>query len=271
MKKLGIIAAKGDLSKKLIEYAKDEFEIFVVAIYGETAPNLLENIDHVWINIGEIGRAVDAMKSASVKNIIFVGSLSKPDILKLKVDSMGAKLLAKIAKDKIFGDNKLLSSITKFLEDQDFKVLGVDEILKDLVVPAKEFTTVLPNEQDRADIELAIKVVKALGALDVGQGAIVENGIVIGVEALEGTDELISRCSILKRSKSCGGVLVKLSKPGQELRIDLPTIGINTVKNIYKAGFKGIVIEANRAIFLDQKEVIAYANEHKLYICSVLT
>lgn len=270
MKKLGIIAAKGDLSKKLIEYTRREFEIFVVAIYGESDPDLLENIDHIWIKIGEIGKAVDAMKAASVKDVIFVGSLSKPDILNLKVDAMGAKLLAKIAKDKIFGDNKLLSSVTKFLEEQDFNVIGVDAVLKDLVVPAKVFTNLLPNEQDKSDIELAIKVIKALGELDVGQGAIVDNGVVIGVEALEGTDELISRCAILKRSKTNSGVLVKLSKPGQELRMDLPTIGINTIKNIHKAGFKGIIIEANRAIFLDQEEVIDYANEHNLYVSSVL-
>ena len=266
MSKLGIIAAKGDLSKKLLEYAKEKFELFIVALHGETDPALLVGIDHIWISIGEIGKADAAMQAAQVERLIFVGSLQKPDLFSLKVDLLGAKLLAKITKDKFFGDNKLLSSLTEFLEDQGFKVIGVDEILKDLVVGAANFTLLSPNEQDQLDIELAIKVVKTLGGLDIGQGAIVQNGIVLGVEAIEGTDNLIKRCGELRRATNYGGVLVKLSKPGQELRMDLPTIGINTIKNIHEAGFKGIVIEANKAIFLDLEEAIIYDNEHQLYI-----
>jgi DUF1009 family protein len=267
MKKLGIIAAKGNLSRKLIEYAKNEFELFIVAIIGETDPLLINNINHIWINIGEIGKAIDAMKLAKVKKVVFVGSLQKPDILSLKVDSMGAKLLAKTLKDKFFGDNTLLASITEFLEAQDFQVIGVDEILKDLVVDVENFTVLIPNDQDQKDIELAMRVVNELGKLDIGQGAIVQNKVVLGVEAIEGTDRLIERCGNLKLSNT-GGVLVKLSKPNQELRMDLPTIGIETIKNMQKAGFKGIVIEAKRVIFLDRQEVIEFANEHNMFICS---
>ena len=115
MSKLGIIAAKGDLSKKLLEYAKEKFELFIVALHGETDPALLVGIDHIWISIGEIGKAVAAMQAAQVERLIFVGSLQKPDLFSLKVDLLGAKLLAKITKDKFFGDNKLLSSLTEFL------------------------------------------------------------------------------------------------------------------------------------------------------------
>ena len=269
MSKLGIIAAKGDLSKKLLEYAKEKFELFIVALHGETDPVLLDGIDHIWISIGEIGKAVAAIRQAKVERLVFVGSLQKPDIFSLKVDLLGAKLLAKITKDKFFGDNKLLSSLTEFLAEQGFKVIGVDEILKDLVVEAANFTMLVPNEQNQLDIELAIKVVKTLGWLDIGQGAIVHNGIVLGVEAIEGTDNLIKRCGELKRADNYGGVLVKLSKPGQELRMDLPTIGINTIKNIHEAGFKGIVIEANKAIFLDREEAIGYANRHHMFIVSL--
>ncbi len=269
MKKLGIIAAKGDLSQKLIEYAKDKFELFVVAIVDETNPALLINIDHVWIQLGEIGKAVDAMHKAKVEQLVFVGSLQKPDIFGLKLDMMGTKLLARMVKDKFFGDNKLLSVLSKFLEDQGFKIIGVHEILKDLVVEAANFTILLPDEQDRSDIELAVKVVTQLGTLDIGQAAIVQNGIVLGVEAVEGTDNLIKRCFDFKRIDQHGGVLVKFSKPGQELRMDLPTIGIDTIKNIHQAGFKGIAIEANKTIFLDRHDAIEYANQNQLFICSL--
>ena len=114
-----------------------------------------------------------------------------------------------------------------------------------------------------------MKVVRELGKLDIGQGAIVQNGSVLGVEAMEGTDNLIKRCSELKHTDHYGGVLVKLSKPGQELRTDLPTIGIETIKTMHIAGFKGIAIEAHRAIFLDREEAIAYANKHEMFIISI--
>lgn len=269
MSRLGIITAKGNLSKKLIESVRNKFDLFIVALNGETNPDLVKDMDHVWISLGEIGKAVDAMKTAGVDKVVFVGSLQKPDIFSLKLDVLGTKLLAKMAKDKFFGDNKLLSVLTNFLEEQNFKVVGVHEILKDLVVEASNFTKVSPNSQDQADIDLAVKVVTQLGQLDVGQGAIVQDGVVLGVEAIEGTDKLIRRCGEMKYTHNHSGVLVKLSKPGQELRMDLPTIGIETIRNIHKAGFKGIAIEANRAIFLDQEESIKYADKHGMFIISL--
>ncbi len=269
MTKLGIIATKGNLSKKLIDYAQSKLDIFMVAIEGKTDPEFVKGVDHVWVHLGEIGKAIDAMKQANVSQIVFSGPIQKPDIFNLKLDMMGTKLFAKMVKDKFFGDNKLLSVLTAFLEDHGFKVIGVHEILKDLVVKASNFTKLTPNKDDKADIDLGMKVVKELGKLDIGQGAITHGGVVLGVEAIEGTEELIKRCGELKHSDAYGGVLVKFSKPGQELRTDLPTIGIETVKSMHVAGFKGIVIEAERAIFLDRKECIKYADEHDMFIVAI--
>lgn len=269
MKKLGIIAANGGLSKKLINFTKDDFDIFVVAIKGEADTSVLEGINHVWINIGEIGKAIDALNLANIKDIVFVGSLKKPDIFSLKVDAVGAKLLAKITKDKLFGDNKLLSSVTEFLSNYGFNIVGVQDILKDLVVESGNFTISHPSKKDLDDIELAIEVVKQLGNLDIGQGAIVQDKVVLGVEAVEGTDRLIERCGKLKITTNYSGVLVKCAKPDQELRMDLPTIGIDTVKKMHEAGFKGIVIEARKSIFLDQIEVVEYANKYDMFISAI--
>ena len=270
MSKLGIIAAKGNLSKKLIDYVqRSNIDCFLVAIVNETDPSLTHGLDHVWIHLGEVGKAIKAMQSAQVERIVFIGSLNKPDIFSIKVDQLAAKLLAKITKDKFFGDNKLLSSLTNFLEEHGFKIIGIHEILTDLVVKPNNFTISTPNEQDQIDIELGIKVALQLGALDVGQAVIVQNGIVLGVEAIEGTDQLIRRCSELKRADNYGGILVKCSKPGQELRMDLPTIGLQTIENLHHAGFKGIVIEAYKTIFLEQEEVIAYANKHQMFVQAI--
>lgn len=269
MNKLGIIATKGNLSKKLIDYAQNKLDIFMVAIEGKTDPEFVKGIDHIWVHLGEIGKAMDAMKQANVDRIVFSGPMQKPDIFSLKLDMMGTKLFAKMVKDKFFGDNKLLSVLTDFLEDNGFKVIGIHEILKDLVVQASNFTKLFPNEDDKTDIDLGMKVVQELGKLDIGQGAITHGGVVLGVEAIEGTEKLIKRCAELKHSDTYGGVLVKLSKPDQELRADLPTIGIDTVKSMHIAGFKGIAIEAERAIFLDREECIKYADKHDMFIVAI--
>lgn len=270
MKKLGIIAAKGDLSKTLINFAKLKYDIFIVAIKNEADPSLVEQFNHIWISLGEIGKAVDAFNDNKIKDIVFVGSLKKPDIFNLKLDSLGKKLLAKIVKDKFFGDNELLSSLTKFLEELGLKVLGAHQLIKDLVVSEQLFTKTKPNDSDLNDIELAKKVVNELGKLDIGQAVIVQNGVVLGVEAIEGTDKLIQRCGEIKFSNDLSGVLLKFSKPNQELRMDLPTIGIQTIKNVHNAGFKGIVIEAGRTIFLDKQECITYANSQNMFIISII-
>lgn len=264
MSRLGIIAAKGNLSKALIEEAAQPF--FVVAIEGEADPDLIAKTEHVWIKLGEIGKAVNALKDAGVEKIVFVGSLKKPDILSLKVDWLGAKLVAQMIKNKFFGDNNLLSMLVNFLETQGFEVVGAHQVLKNLTVEAKIFTKLKPNTQDKIDIELAKNTATELGRFDIGQGAIVQNGIVLGVEAIEGTDALIKRCGELKRDKALAGVLLKISKPNQELRMDLPTIGIQTIKNLHAAGFKGLMIQAHKSIFLDQQKVIDYANEHKMFV-----
>ena len=266
MSKLGIIAAKGGLVEELIEYAANADGAFIVALEGEADPKMVKKLDHIWIKLGEVGKAVTAMKEAGVEEIVIVGSLYKPDIFKVKVDWLGAKLLASIAKEKFFGDNKLLISVAKFLENQGFKLIGIQEILRHLVVEEDIFTKIKPNDQDERDIELGIQVVKKLGKLDIGQGAIIENGVVLAVEAIEGTDALIERSSEYKRDRQKSGILIKYSKPGQELRMDLPTIGINTIKNLHEAGFKGLIIESKKAIFLDQKKVIEYENNHKMLV-----
>jgi len=265
MSKLGIIAAKGGLVQELLEYITNAEDVFIVALEGEADPAIVSKFNHIWIKLGEVGKAIEAMQAAGVKRVVFVGSLYKPDILKVKVDWLGAKLLASMVKEKFFGDNALLASVTKFLEAQGFTVIGIHEILKHLLVEAGIFTKLKPKLQDKNDIELAIKIVSQLGMLDIGQAAIVQNGVVLGVEAIEGTDSLIKRCGELKRSET-GGVLVKFSKSKQELRMDLPTIGMQTIKNIQQAGFKGIIIEAKKAIFLDQTEVVEYANKHNIFV-----
>ncbi len=269
MKKLGIIAAKGDLTRKLIEYCQGRCPFFLVAIKGETDLELIKNTDHIEISIGEIGKAVEAMRANGVERIVFVGSLAKPDFLSLKVDMMGAKLLAQITKNKLFGDNNVLSTITKFLETHCFEVVGVNEILVDLVANSGIYTRLKPAEDEFNDIKIANNILDHLAEYDIGQGLVIENKVILAIEAIEGTDEMVKRCSSLKRVAEKAGILVKRAKLGQELRIDLPTIGLATIKQVFEAGLKGVAVQANKTIFLDREMVIEFADEHDLFIVVV--
>ena len=125
-----------------------------------------------------------------------------------------------------------------------------------------------PSEAARTDIARAVEVLRALGAVDVGQAAIVEHGVVLGVEAIEGTDALVSRCRALRREQS-GGVLVKIAKPGQEHRVDLPTIGVTTVEAVAAAGFAGIAIEAGRSLVADAEAVGEAADRHGVFVIGI--
>lgn len=269
MKKLGIIAAKGGLTRKLIEYCRGKHQFFVVAIKGEADLELIKNEEHIEISVGEIGKAIEAMKAAGVEKIVFVGSLTKPDLLSLKVDIIGAKLLAKITKNKLFGDNNILSTISKFLENYCFEVIGVHEILADLVVTAGIYTKLSPREDEINDIKIANKILDHMAKYDIGQGLVIENKVILAIEAVEGTDEMLKRCSSLKKVNGKAGILVKRAKLGQELRMDLPTIGITTLKNIHEAGLKGVAIQANKTIFLDREKVIEFANNNGLFIMAI--
>ena len=177
------------------------------------------------------------------------------------------KLLAKIKTVSGKGDNALLSLLVNELENEKFRVVGADELLKSNV-PLGLIAGREPNPNDKNDIQIGLNVVTAMGKLDVGQAAVIEEGLVIGVEAIEGTDKLLRRCLGLKR-ESKGGVLVKLKKPNQEERIDLPTIGINTVQIASKIGLSGIAIHANHSIIIDREKVIEEANKVGLFIIGV--
>ena len=163
--------------------------------------------------------------------------MHRPDIKSLSPDAEGVKLLAKIVGTsffgKSFGDDKLLSIITKYLEDKGFEIVGVQDVLKNIQAPKGVLGTVTPNEQQVKDIESGITVLKQLGNLDIGQAIVVEDGIVLAVEAVEGTAKMVERAGAFK--KSYGGVLLKFKKAGQMDKVDLPVIGVDTISQIKTA------------------------------------
>jgi hypothetical protein len=169
---------------------------------------------------------------------------------------------------RALGDDGLLSAIVREVESEGFRVVGADTLLGTALTGEGPLGKHRPDEQALADIARGLQVVRALGAIDVGQAAVVQQGLVLGVEAIEGTDALLARCAGLKR-EGIGGVLVKAAKPGQERRADLPTIGRHTVRSAAAAGLRGIAVEAGASLVIDPPAVAAMADEVGLFVMGV--
>jgi UDP-2,3-diacylglucosamine hydrolase len=266
--KLGIIAGKGELPALILDAVRAEGRpVFVLALEGQTAPNLVAECNHAWIPMGAIGRGIDALKQAGVIQVVFAGGVRRPSLLKFGLDGRGAKLLAKIGKAAL-GDDRLLTVLINELENDGLSVVGADDILGDLLAEAGPLGRHVPDELANEDISRGIEIAQSLGRLDVGQAVAVQQGIVLGVEAIEGTDALISRAGAVAR-EGPGGILVKIKKPCQERRADLPTIGRSTVEACVRAGLRGIAVEAGATLILGRSEVIEAADAAELFIIGI--
>ena len=182
-------------------------------------------------------------------------------------DWRAAKFFAKVGY-RALGDDGLLSAIVKELEREGFRVLGADELLGDADLPEGPLGRVRPDALASADIRRGMQIARAIGALDIGQAAVVQQGLVLGVEAIEGTDALLRRVAGLRRDGP-GGVLVKAEKPGQERRADRPTIGPQTVALAAESGLRGVAAQAGATIVLDRAETVRRADEAGLFVVGV--
>lgn len=263
--RLGIIAGQGDLPGLLADAARAQDRApFILALEGQTSPDLVAGQDHVWVHLGAVGGAIEALRAAGCGEVVFAGAIKRPSLLNLGLDGRGARLFAKFGKAAL-GDDRLLTILVEELEGEGISVIGADDVLSGLLVQPGILGRHRPDETAEIDIALGLEVTKAIGALDVGQAAIVQQGIVLGVEGVEGTDGLIRRCAGL-RLEGPGGVLVKTKKPDQERRVDLPTIGPGTVRAAAEAGLRGIVIEAGATLVLQRADVIAAADAAGLFV-----
>jgi DUF1009 family protein len=169
---------------------------------------------------------------------------------------------------RALGDDGLLAAVVKELEREGFRVIGADRLLDDAVLPEGPLGHLRPDADALADIAHGMRLARAIGALDIGQAVVVQQGLVLGVEAIEGTDGLLRRCAALRRDGP-GGVLVKAEKPGQERRADQPTIGPQTVILAAESGLRGIAAEAGATLVLDRDEVIRLADSAGLFVVGV--
>ena len=242
--------------------------IYVIAIEDITDKGVIKNIPHKWLHLGQIGKAIKTLKNESIENIVMIGRVGRPSLSALKLDFSGLKLLTKLSKLKSQGDDEVFSTIIKFFESSGFKVLGVEQVLEELMMPEGVLGDIEPDAIALNDIAIGVKAAREIGKLDIGQAVIIQRGNILGVEGAEGTDRLISRCKEL-HTEGPGGILVKMKKPHQDSRVDLPSVGVKTIENAKNSGLRGIAVEAGSALIINKERVIQKANELGIFIVGV--
>lgn len=243
--------------EKFIEMHVDGFSIFN-----------FNNLKFISVNLGEVGAIIEFFHKFHVNKVVFSGAVQRPNFKQLKLDRKGSLWLLKLGKKIFCGDDELLKALAILMEKEGFEVIAGTDFIEDIFVSSINLTNVSPTESEWYDIKIGIQAARTLGSIDVGQSVIVHDGLVLGVECVEGTDELIKRCAILRKS-SRGGTLVKMSKPQQDIRIDLPTIGAETIDLLGVNNFSGVAVEAKRCIVLDQQSILKRANEFSIFVCGV--
>lgn len=269
--KLAVLAGRGLLPAAVIEAAVGNGrDVFVLGFEGETDPAAIAGHDHAWVRLGAVGEAIRLLHRAGVEDIVMIGGIQRPSLGDLKLDMRGMQLLAKLGMKAAKGDDHLLSTVVRELEAEGFRVLGADEIIGPMLAPEGLIAASSPNEAAWQDIRLGFDVALRIGELDIGQAVIVRSGRVLGVEAIEGTDALIERVAGLEQGGK-GGVLVKVKKPGQDRRADLPAVGDRTVRGVIAAGLDGLAVHAGHCLLVNRTAMVSEADRAGKFIIGVGT
>tara|TARA_B100000579_G_scaffold337649_1_gene288661 strand:- start:504 stop:1298 length:795 start_codon:yes stop_codon:yes gene_type:complete len=216
------------------------------------------------VSIGEFGKIINILKDNKCKKVLFAGKVSKPNFSKLKLDLIGIYYIPRIIKASKIGDAAILNEIINILKQQSIKTISSITFNAELSLRRGNYSKIKPNKEDKKDIKKAIATLNKLGKYNFSQGTVVRNKKVIAIEGRGGTEKMLKKCKS-KRFKN-NGVLVKFPKKKQDLRIDLPTVGLKTFKQCRMAGLKGIVLKSKQNVFLDRNKCINWANKNKMFI-----
>lgn len=264
--KIGIIAGGGQFPIIFSKAAKGKgFSVYAAALKNETDPELSDYVEEIrWLHVGQFKRVLKFFKSHHVTESVMMGSIKKTNIfLDVKPD---IKALSVIAGIKTTHDDGLLRAFAAAFEKEGIKIRAATFLLPDILATEGCWTKRKPTKAEKADIELGWKIAKEIGRLDVGQCVLVENGSILAVEAVDGTDATIKRGGELGHGKT---IIVKVCKPNQDLRFDIPAIGIQTIQTMHKSGVITLVIEAGKAVVFDKEEMIRHANKYGISIIAL--
>lgn len=270
-RKLGVIAGGGELPVVLAEHLAATQRPYFVARIAAMADPALESHPGANHGLGQMGARMDAIREAGCDAVVLIGQVKRPDLKTLQFDEVALAMLPTLLAAMPQGDDALLRAVLAEHEKAGFRVVGADQVMHDLLAPAGAWGIVAPNADHLRDVAKAAKVAAASGAFDIGQGVVVCDGLVLAVEAQEGTDAMLRRVAELPTTirgapQARRGVLVKRPKPIQERRIDLPTIGVRTVEGAAAAGLAGIAVEAQGALAVRRADIVAAANRAGLFV-----
>jgi len=272
---LGLIAGGGELPRAVAHAARaGGRQVFVVPLLGSITENWVQDFPHEFLSPGEPGRIIKALKAAGTGEVLLAGRVDRPKFSEMKLDAKGILLLPKAIAAAKKGDDALLRFIVGICEDEGLRAISVAEAAPSLVAEEGVLGAIAPTPEHTADIAQALRIVHALGTWDVGQAAVVCEGLALAVEAAEGTDAMLSRIPGLRESlrgtpDKKRGVLAKALKPTQDAKTDMPVVGVETVKNAAAAFLAGIAVESGAALILDKRAVAAEADRQGLFVVGV--
>lgn len=262
---LAIIAGGGEIPALAIEACERAGRpYFVFALEGHADHPAVFAAPHEVVRIGAATHFEKRAREEGVRDIVMVGRVRRPALREIRPDAKAAAFVARVAM-KSLGDDGLLRAVADELERFGFRVVGIQDVVTDLLAPAGTLSRAHPDREAKRDIARAVEIAGSLGRLDVGQAVVVQQSLVLGVEAIEGTDALLERCVGLRRSGP-GGVLVKIRKVRQDRRLDLPTVGPATVEKAAAAGLRGIAVEAGATLLVNREAVVAAADKVGLFL-----
>lgn len=268
IKRLGILAGSGVMPIQLArECTQNGLEVFIIGFEGQTSEEL-KQYKHFWTGLGAAGAIMRTLKQNSVSDLVFAGAIRRPWLSELKPDLKGMEIIARIGLNA-FGDNSLLTMLRLELEKEGFTLHGAQKFSNNMLAQQGNLATRVPNDAEVKSISKGIEASQKLGSLDIGQAVVVQDGVILGVEGVEGTDALVERCSKLQK-KGKGAILVKTCKPQQDRDLDLPTIGPETVKKAGEAGFSGVIVQAQAAFILEPQTVAEIANRYNMFVSGVV-
>jgi len=274
MRRLGLIAGGGRLPLEIAEQCRRSGRpLFVVRLKGMADP-ALKAFDGADVGLAELGKCLKALKRADCQAVCLAGRVARPDFAQLAPDLRGLAALPGAIAAARQGDDALLRFLIGEFEKEGFSIEGAETALGELRLPQGPLGQHRPDPAQSEDARQALKVARAIGELDIGQAAVVCDGLVLAVEAQEGTDAMLARVAQLpahlRGDRSAPrGVLAKAPKPIQDLRVDLPTIGPATLRGVAAAGLAGVAAEAGRTIVLEREATIALADELGLFVLGV--
>ena len=259
---IGLIFGETDFPKYILKRIKNKYKYIIIDL---TKKKLFKkNKNSHSVSIGQFGKIISILKLNNCKKVLFAGKVTKPNFKSIKLDLKGIYYIPKIIKSSKLGDAAILKQVIKILKKEKIHTMSSNKFTPEISLPKGNYTRIKPNASDKKDILCGQKALKNSGNFSFIQGVICRNNKIVGIEGSGGTQKMIKK--VKKINKFPNGVLIKFPKNRQDLRVDLPTVGLETLKQCKSAGLKGIVLKHKLNIFLKKRQSVKYANKNKMFI-----